>query len=63
MRLSDEAIGQTEFLETFEKIAVPFLGPTLDASFGDRERTPTVGDAFAVRRPSFRSEGPKKTDF
>ena len=63
-RLFDAAIGQTEVLETFEKMVVPFWGTALDANVGDRERTPTVGDAFAVRRPSFRSGGPtKKTDF
>ena len=62
-RLFDAAIGQTEVLETFEKMLVPILGPTLDANVGDRERTPTVGGPFAVCRPSFRSEGPKKNRF
>ena len=62
-RLFDAAIGQTEVLETFEKMLVPILGPTLDANFGDRERGPTVGTPFVVQRPSFRSEGPKKNRF
>ena len=58
-RLFDAAIGQTEVLETFEKMLVPILGPTLDANVGDRERTPTVGGPFKVYGFSGEKRGPK----